>query len=341
MVPFIFILYSLSSIYLISFTNPKYHNRFYIFLGIILIFTAGLRPDDIDQDYQNYLDSYYYPSFSRAEPTFLIISHVVKVCFGDPLYLFLIYASLGVIIKFTAFKELSNLYLLSGVIYLCNFFILHEMTQIRVGIAAAILLLCIKPIYDRNLKKFIVLVAISISFHYTSLMFLPLWFLKPKKINKYFYLFIPIAYILAIKDFRIGYLIKYITIEEIQILYQLYSSKVMDDTELNIFNLLILIRCLIGFILLYNIDKLTKINKYAILLLKIYILSIIIFILFSDLPVLSFRGSELYGIVEVILIPFLFYVFYRGKTSIFIPLTLGFLLLYMSLFINKILIINT
>ena len=97
-----------------------------------------------------------------------------------PIYLFLLFAILGVSFKLIAIKQLTELWFLSLILYLSNFFILHEMTQIRAGVASAFLLLCVKPIYDRDLKRFLLFAVLGFLFHYSAIVILPLWFLGIK-----------------------------------------------------------------------------------------------------------------------------------------------------------------
>ena len=57
------------------------------------------------------------------------------------------------------------------------------------------------------------------------------------------------------------------------------------------------------YILLWKYDVIKEKTSIISLLLKIYALSIVSLIVLTPLPVLSFRVSELYGVVEIILIP--------------------------------------
>jgi hypothetical protein len=340
MIPFLILLFIFLAVFIIVAPNEKHHKNIYIYFGIVLILTAGLRVEGLTLDYDNYLYAYYNSSdaASRFEPTFTIIAVFVKSTFNNPIFLFLIYAFLGVTIKFIAIKQVTHVYLLSALVYFSNLFLLHEMTQIRAGVAAGILLLCIKPLYERNLKKFLFLTVIAITFHYTALVILPLWFLNSKKINKKFIWLIPFAYILVLNYMSLGFLVEHIPIDKIQVLYALYKNEGGFVDNLNVFNLLLLSRIFISLILFYNIDKISKINKYAPVLLEIYILSHVFFILFSDIPALSFRISELLGVVEIILIPFLIYLFKGKRIPLFFPIGIGAVMLWLSLFYDKLIL---
>lgn len=67
----------------------------------------------------------------------------------------MIYAILGVTLKLIAIRRYSLLPIFSIFTYISMYFILHEMTQIRAGVATAIFLFALEDIKDRNLKGYV------------------------------------------------------------------------------------------------------------------------------------------------------------------------------------------
>src|ERR1035437_4338069 len=265
------------------------------------------------------------------EISFSFIRYLVQHTFDNPVFLFLIYAFLGVYFKFTSIKQLSQLGLISLAIYVSNFYILHEMTQIRVGVASGLLLLSIKTLYERNWKQFLIICIIASLFHYTALVIAPLYFLNPKKISKRLWIaIIPVAYLIHFLGINFSNLIGLIPIPGIQRLWDIYSSEI-DIDQINIFNSVQIMRCLIGMYLLYFTDKIVERNKYFPILMKIYVIGIAVFVLFIDMPVISFRISEIFYIVEIILIPFIFYTFNEKRIGYLIPFIIGLFFLYYNL----------
>jgi hypothetical protein len=108
--------------------------------ALILILIAGLRPIGLDRDsitYVEMIQSYTDVNLLALEPAFWIIKWFNDNFFSGNVHtFFLIYAILGVFIKFLAIKRLSKLPWLSVGTYLSLYFILHEMAQIRAGVAA-------------------------------------------------------------------------------------------------------------------------------------------------------------------------------------------------------------
>ena len=80
-----------------------------------------------------------------------------------------------------------------------------------------------------------------------------------------------------------------------------------------------------------------KKNVYSILYLKIYALSLAALVLLSDIPVLAFRISELFQVIEIVLLPLLVYTFkskYMGK---FVVICIALMISFVNIFYIKLL----
>jgi hypothetical protein len=326
---------------LIVFFQPQsYNDRFYLFLFVcvVLIIVAGFRPEDSVLDYDLYLKNFSDIKSNTQvfiEPTFILISSLVN----SSIYLFLIYAILGVSLKFIAIKQLSELWFLSVLIYLCNFYLLHELTQIRAGVASAILLLCVKPIYERNWKKFVFFALLGFSFHYSALVIFPLWFLGHEPRKKWLILSIPISYMIYFLGIN---LVLVLPIPGIQEKLETYKSiqELGDEVwnSINVFNLLFLTRITIFYFLLWKYDLVLRYNKYLPILIKIYCISLMTIPIFATMPVVAFRVNEFIGIIEIILIPLMFYVLRPVYFSRAVILFIGLCLMLIVLFYNKLIL---
>jgi len=135
-------------------------NDIYLFIiGIILILIAGLRPIGIDRDSVNYVDflkiignhNIVFEDFLQKEPMFWIINKFNYIFFHGNIHIFfLIFAILGISLKLYAIRQLSTNILISLLSYILLFFILFDMTQIRVGVAIGIFLLSIPDIINNS-----------------------------------------------------------------------------------------------------------------------------------------------------------------------------------------------
>ena len=315
MVILIYILFCLSAVLAVAPPgDTRLRQVIFTAFGFALFLTAALRPESSVADYSAYLDMYHNAVASgRAnlivEPTFSLISIWVDRLFGHPVFLFVIYAALGVSLKMTAIKRLSEFWFLSLVLYFSTYFMLHEMVQIRAGVAAGFILMAIKPLYERKLGSFLLLAACAIMFHYSALAALPLWFLpRHRRYNLFLWGIIPLGYIIYFADVNLINLV--IPIPAIQARLQgnidAQASGVFESVS--VFGPAQLIRTALYYVLLFYHSTIVRHNRYATLLLYIYAVGIFITPAFGMVPVVSVRLSDLFVIVEPVLVPMLLYV---------------------------------
>lgn len=326
---FYFFVFIISIFALANKEKANYFNILYWFTGFLLIVYTAFRDGDAVADYHEYIRYYENYEDTLVEPTYWFISYLVHNTFDSPIFVFIIYALLGISLKFVAIKQLSKLVFLSVLIYISYFFILHELTQIRAGVASGMLLLCIKPLYERNLRLFLLYAFIATLFHVSAIIIFLFWFLDPFRLNRKLYaLLVPIAYIVYFLNVNLVYIIPIPYIKEKIDIYQ----ALIEDQNINVFNWVYLVRCLILYYFLYFFSKLEQCNKYAILLIKLFAISLCSFTLFASMPVLGFRISELIGIVEVILLPFIYYTISPRKISKVLILIIVFVFSYVQIF---------
>lgn len=283
----------------------------YIFLGVLLVIIAGFREEDVVRDYINYVTYFHEQDFLQVEPTFVLISKGIYLFIGPyPIYIFVLFAAIGVSLKLVAIKQLSSLWFLSLVIYISNFFILHEMTQMRAGIASALLLLCVKPIYERDLKRFLLFSLLGFLFHYSAIVILPLWFLGVKARKDFLMFSIPVAYLIYFSGIN---LITTIPIEVIQSKISIYQTLMeLGDEEsilINVFNFVFLGKIVLFYFLLYKYELIVSENKYVPILMKIYCISLLSYLVLAVMPPIATRINELFAIVEIVLLPLIYYAF--------------------------------
>lgn len=312
MIPLFFILFVFISFIAIIEDHylGSYKTVIFIAVGIILMIYAGFRDGDAVNDYKNYIDFFNDPN-QIVEPSFTFISFIVKEYLNSGFILvFIIYACLGVGTKLIAIKKLTPLLFLSLLVYFVNIFLLHELTQIRVGVASGLLLLTIKPLYERSKLKFLLYSSLAILFHYSALLILLLWFLPTKKVSKLvLYALIPLGFLIySLKiDLILTIPIDYVK-EKVTAYKEIQEYGMGGFDEINVFNLLFLLRCILYYCILFKYNRLEAQNKYFPLLLTIYAISLFSFPAFAIMPVMAFRIHELFCVVEVILLPLMCYL---------------------------------
>lgn len=162
----------------VNFKNTLSEKRIYWVIFIILFLFVGLRPVAIDQDSEGYKG--YYDSIGTiwllAEPTFGIISNVVRILFNDFRGVLIIYAFLGVFLKFKVIPRLTSLVWPTILIYFSTYFLLHDFTQIRAAIASGIFLLAIPLLKNKQRVRYLLVIVVAALFHYSALILLLLVF---------------------------------------------------------------------------------------------------------------------------------------------------------------------
>jgi len=284
---------------------------FYTFLTILLIMIAGLRLLGWANDTANYYKMVIFQDellLRYKEFLFRLIVFLNTKIFSSNFTMFLlIFAVIGVSIKMFALVRLSPLPVLSIVLYLLSSFWLHEYIQIRAGVATGIFLLATKDLVDENSKKYFLKAFLSIMFHWSSIIMIPIYFLVKYKNLKAYALLPIIGIILNILNVNIYFIIEFIlnTIGIDPIFYTMYAGYQNNINEFNLVS--------ISYILVfYTITAVIfthrgTVNSYEIILYKIISIGIFTFFLVSLLnaPVVSFRLLEYFMVVLLLSIPFL------------------------------------
>lgn len=341
---FFITLFICSILFLIEEHNQKWNVWAYTGLAVCLIFIAAFRPEGMDNDFDTYvslINNNKDDDTIAVEWSFLFFSKTLMAIFDNYRSVFLFYAILGVSIKCIAMKKLSPSYFGPLCIYIGNFFIMHEFTQIRAGVAAAILLLATYYIQKKQRAYACTCILCATFFHYSSLAFMPILFMPSGDMNRtqriLWALLIPFGYILYFAHIQVTSLpIPYIE-DKIEAYQSLRDIGFID--EVNVFNLLILLKIAVFYYLLYYYDYVKKINPAFPLCFRLMGLSLFMFCALSDLPVLSFRISELYGIVELVLFTAISYTILPKWLGKLATISLAFALLILHAFIDNILVI--
>ena len=315
-----------------------YNKYVYWGLCIILILFSAFRPIGVDPDSEAY-EEIFKKNDDLVEFSILFLSEIIRNFTDDVHYLFLLYAILGITIKFYALRQLSPWYFLPLAIYFGNYFILHDFIQIRAGVASAMLLLAIKPLSEGNKKRAIVYFLIANVFHYSSLVFYPILFFSNNlsKIWRYTLIAImPVGAILFLLriDFLSALPTPYIQ-EKIDMYRHLTETGILEEFTLK--NVPLWIQYTIILYSLYFYDTILEKCPALPLLLKITAYSMTFFFALSSISVVAGRFQELLGIVELALFPYVYYTLrphYFGKIAVCF---IAVVKIYFTLFVWKLL----
>lgn len=281
----------------------------------------AFRGPRVGPDYITYVGYFTYLTGSSTnyfptkvlfyEPSMYILPMFTKYIFGETYYaavVFIIFAFLGTFVKIKA-MDISNSFFLSICLYWSNFYLLHEMAQIRAGVAGGLCLISLRYIISRDFPKFILLVLSAAFFHYSSFVFIPLYWMNYKTFNKNLYS-IPLFLVCVLSILGVKFLNPefFAFIPKIKLYIELTSRG--EQAIIRIWNNPgFLINLLITTFLIFKQEAISKCNKYFILLLKLNILSVLMFMSFEQVPVVAIRGSQVIGIVQICLFPSIIYGF--------------------------------
>lgn len=312
------------SIYLLLDTRKveERHKALMVVMYIALVIVATFRPSTMF-DYEVYETFFTSDLSGRFEVGFVWLVDMIRSIHMDSVFIFGCIAVITVGLKLKAIDLMSVCKVCSILVYVSYFFLLHDMIQIRVAFASGLLLLGTKYIYDKKLIKYLLISSLAIGFHYSAMIMLLLWFINSRiPQRKTYVLLVVISYILAMMGVGVGKFIEQIPIDAVQSLFSVYQDAMDKDigVNINLVNPIQLLKLVMCAIVWYKIEDIQKKCPMSILWIKIYTMSIIVFVLLHDIPVVSFRMGEFLQVVDILLIPTLIYAWDKkmiGKVLVF------------------------
>ena len=307
-----------------SLNEKKYY--VYMIYCIVLILAAGFKPIGFDPDSEVYERNFVNNDSPLIEmliePSFLFISQILKYISDDVHILFLFYALISIPLKFYAIQRLMPWLFLPLVIYIGNFYLLHDFIQIRASVASGLFLLAIKPLSEGRKSRAALYFLLALVFHYSALMLFVTLFFSNKSLSKLWRIglacVLPIGLFLYIAHINILYELPIPYIQDKMTNYQEIKDKGVFD-DFNFFNVFAWLRIIIFVYALYFYDTIYQECKYLPLLLKIMGLSILSFFALSDIPIFSERVNEMFGVIEIFLFPYVVYTIkpaYAAKIAV-------------------------
>lgn len=284
----------------------------YLFTLTILILFAGLRYNT-GTDYANY-KNIYNDSTSYAnvlaygvEPGFYIFNHIFRVFNLDFTVFLFFFTLVNISLKFIVFKRHAGYLFAALIIYFVGLFFERDFDGIRQGLSIAICYLSIKYILSRQLIPFLLIVLFACLFHYSSAVFILLYFISEIKLSNL------LSFILI----AIGLLIVITKIYPTKILvgalpespvkgridnYLYYDETGTYNTEVGL-SMGILFRIFIFAIFVF-FEKYIDISKKLYNMLKNgFLIGIVFSLMFNDVNILSHRLPYVFREFQIFIIP--------------------------------------
>jgi hypothetical protein len=163
----------------------------FIVLACFLIIFAGLRAPNVDGDYNNYLEWFNGIAAGNLtaadwlkDPAFDLISLVIASIGWSYVGVTLVYAAISITTKIyfsrLVFENSRWIGLLFYLIF-CRTFIRHEMTQTRAGVAIGLMSASVILAVKKEKRKSLLLFILSLTFHLSTIIGLPLLILASSR----------------------------------------------------------------------------------------------------------------------------------------------------------------
>jgi hypothetical protein len=307
--------------------NVKIENKKVLMIAIWLIMAlvVAFRPEDMPDRYDYIM--FYKKGGERFEWGYSVLTDFLRMLnFNVYFYLFF-FASISIGLKLYAIVKMTPLIWGSLMVYVSHIFILNDAIQMRAAIAAGFLLFSIYYSYKRELIRFLLVTILAFCFHYSSIIIVFVWFLNGKRSYRYLYIGLLLASYAIVNTITLSNYIELIPFLFVQNAWSMYNAELGGEYA-DIFSLGAFLRLFMSLFSFIFIDKISKKNELFILLAKVYAISIVIFVLFSDFKVVSLRLSLLLQVVEVLLIPmFIYSVNINGFCKRLLVIIIGAILL--------------
>lgn len=301
----------------LSFYEERLRQRdkmiFYVLIGVGMIFIAGLRAVGSTPDTESYELMYYgkTPAIlaKATEPTFTAIASILNSLSLGVNSLFFTYAIISIPIHLGAFWKISKMPLLTLTIYVSYYYMMHEMVQIRAGVAAGLFLWAIYYYVEKK-KKWVALsfVLLGTTFHYSAAVGLVIFFLRDKfplwqKIL--LYAIVPVGMVVYFTHIDISRIIPDEVIGTKLALYREMRDKGVEDEQagwpLEI-NILIWMNIILYYASIFYSEYLMKHCKYVNIAIKLQAVGFIFLLYFNGVSkVLGNRMNDYFSIVTIIL----------------------------------------
>jgi len=321
----------------------------YLLASIVILLTllAGFQDTSVSKDYLNYQyvfdniyditdDGFFY--LLSFEPGFvgivIFFRKLFEINYGVVIILFYALASLS--IKTFAIKRFSINPYLTLLFYFSYFFLIHEMTQIRIALASGIFLISLVPFLKGHRMTFAALILLATCFHYSAIFYLLILLFNANRLNRNFYIGL-LMFSLLLGFIKLPILNLLGNFDAVDISTKLNTYIIISENgsiAVNVFNSLNILNILCCFYLIFVVNKeeFAK-DRQLILFLKCNILSIFLFSFLAGAPAFSMRFNQLFGVAQIFLFTSLLkYLPFRRFNVFVLVLVAGFFFYVMEIY---------
>lgn len=263
---------------------------------------------------------------------FSILLSLVKTLGGGIQTVFLIVAIISFTFLYKALKIYTPYRNTSLLLYFCLFFFVLDMSGIRQAVALNIFFYSIQYIENRNFKKYMLYTLLAFSFHWTSFLFLPIYFVFNRRFStKACVIFFVICILFAF--FQIRWVVFLLSVIP-NIFGDEFHFKILFYTQNSVFATPkifgfggIAIFCIFIFLCIYR-KKLENQYPYHNIYFNLFLFQIFIYFALFEFGDISARLRLYTFLSMIIVLPYFFYLFKGIGNKIiffFLVVSYGFL----------------
>lgn len=295
-------------------------NRIFLGLLVCLIIVAAVISSSFSRDsvtYNNYIFVYgshgwdqFFTEILHLEGLFVVLSKIIYKLGLDFVFVFLVYSAISLSVKFYLIDKYSKDRWLSLSFFISYFFILHDSTQIRFGLAIAAVYLGLRYLSENKKLMFVAIVLFStLMLHAVSLIFLLMLLFTSKKSWSWLLGMVAVAIVLYpvnLNEIALGSVGNFVDYFEVErtIISKVHTVMLSPSSEifLGMFSRFAILSYICAAVIFQYISKL---SAYETLCFNAFLLSIFFYILLKDIPDLQVRFRDMFGFSLVFLVPYL------------------------------------
>lgn len=288
---------------------------------LIATLVAGLRYG-VGTDFFNYQDRFNhyieYPNINikRSNVGFGILIKAILLVTQNSQVLFIVTAFIINTLIILFIRKNTKLYDVGFYLFICLYFYCSSLNIMRQWISIAIFLYALKYAYDNKFIKYIIATLIATSFHITSLIMIPLYFLFRIKLNKKnMIILLSVIALLLILFYTVGVQIaEAFNMPEKYLKYMKFDST-LDGGGVAYVVFIIITLTIIG----RNFNTYIKQNEYGEQQIKLLIIALTVSVLSTNSMI--FNRMQLYFVpILAITIPNLIPLFEKKKTRMVVQI---------------------
>ena len=243
-----------------------------------------------------------------TEPTFLILSRIVLAIGGSLWVMFFLYAIITIPFKLKALNRLTPFIFTALMIYIPVYFELHDLIQIRAAAASMFLLTAFIPLAEKRYWPTVLLMGTAILFHYSSAIFLPFLLIGNRQLGYWGRVtvacLVPFCFLMYLLGKDLFSLIPSVLMAGKLDFYQRSTENGEWAMALLYKNVYFMLKCIVLYLCLYYYDLIVEKCRIAPLIINVFIASVLSIMLFSSIPVIATRVSDMFGIVDCLVFSF-------------------------------------